>query len=254
LAWTPSDRQTVWAAVSRAVRTPNRSEDDTHVNEPAPAPFPPGTVMSFLGNRNGMSEDLLAYELGYRIIPCSRLTFDAATFYNVYEHLRSLEGPVAAPPPAAFALVTGNGLKGESYGVEASGRWQATDWWNWQAGYTFIRLALHRYASGTDSSSEHFFEGNSPQHQVYVTSRLDLPCHFQVDTTLRYVDSLDALSIPSYVVMDARVAWSPSRHWEIAVVGQNLFDKQHSEFSPTVIAAPQTQVEQSVYAKVTWRY
>jgi len=37
LAWTPSERQTVWTAISRAVRTPARNDRDGARAEPAPA-------------------------------------------------------------------------------------------------------------------------------------------------------------------------------------------------------------------------
>src|SRR5207245_8936806 len=42
LLWTPSSRQTVWAAVTRAVRTPSRVEEDlqlTGLAAPTPLPY-----------------------------------------------------------------------------------------------------------------------------------------------------------------------------------------------------------------------
>src|SRR5262249_44080961 len=41
LLWTPSARHTVWAAISRAVRTPSRADDDVRINAQV---LPPGTV------------------------------------------------------------------------------------------------------------------------------------------------------------------------------------------------------------------
>lgn len=35
------------------------------------------------------SEELIAYELGYRAQPSERFSWDVALFYNVYENLRS---------------------------------------------------------------------------------------------------------------------------------------------------------------------
>ena len=47
-----------------------------------------------IGNANAESEDLNAYELGYRIEPTKKLSFDLAGFYNQYDHLLRFEdGP-----------------------------------------------------------------------------------------------------------------------------------------------------------------
>ena len=50
------------------------------------------------------SEELLAYELGYRIQPSERLSLSLATFYNNYNDLRSLE---QVNPPAQFLNAPG---------------------------------------------------------------------------------------------------------------------------------------------------
>src|SRR6202034_830062 len=64
LAWTPSPKQLVWTAVSRAVRTPSRYDRDLEVvtglqNAPAPFVFP---VDYLQGSENFKSETELAYE------------------------------------------------------------------------------------------------------------------------------------------------------------------------------------------------
>ena len=97
-------------------------------------------------------------------------------------------------------------------------------------------------------------ERKSPRHQVSVRSFMDLPCHLSLDCTARYVDSLPAIAIPSYLTVDARLGWRPSRNLELALVGQNLADNRHAEFSPSFIATQRTQIERSFYAKVTWHF
>jgi iron complex outermembrane receptor protein len=104
LAWQPGTGQTVWSAVSRAVRTPSRVDRDLY----APA-TPPFTQLQ--GGPDFASEKLLAYELGYRVQPFQRLALSLATFYHDYDDLRSVE-PVN--PPAAFPIVLANGLQGKS--------------------------------------------------------------------------------------------------------------------------------------------
>jgi iron complex outermembrane receptor protein len=96
LIWTPHVRHTLWAAVSRAVRTPSRTEEDGRLNISVLPPFAPGNpspnpgIVSVFGNRDFLSEELIAYELGYRVHPVTELSFDLAVFYNDYDHLRTV--------------------------------------------------------------------------------------------------------------------------------------------------------------------
>ena len=83
---------------------------------------------------------------------------------------------------------------------------------------------------------------------------MDLPYNLELDGGMRYVDSLSNRQVPSYVVGDIRLGWrSPDRHWEVSITGQNLFDT-HKEFAPSYIPTQVTEVETSVFAKVTFRY
>jgi iron complex outermembrane receptor protein len=206
--------------------------------------------------------------LGYRIQPHSRVTFDLATFYNIYDKERSLEAQAPdlsnAPGYVEVPFVIGNMINGETYGFELASTWQATDWWRIRANYTFWQLNLHKEAGSTDPLNEQQ-EEDSPEHQVGVRSLMDLPHNIEFDTGLRYVSALDFrrrfvaapgedLSIPGYVVADVRIGWRPNYNWEISVVGQNLFERRHQEFAPSFLGTQETLVETSVYGKVTFRY
>ena len=92
LLWTPSPEQTAWMAVSRAVTTPSRTDTDVVFNQsvipPSPPPGSPVPVLvSLRGDPTFHSEEIIAYELGYRWEPNPKLSFDLATFYNVYHDL-----------------------------------------------------------------------------------------------------------------------------------------------------------------------
>lgn len=252
LAWTPQESQSLWAAVSRAVRTPSRTEDDLRIN----ALVTPGpTVFAVFGNRGTVAEELMAFELGYRAQPHDRHSFDVAAFYNVYDHLTSLEPGAAflesSPPPqhTVFPFTIDNKLAGESYGAEVETRWQFRDWWRLHAGYAFLELDIRRVDGGQDPTFQRT-PGRSPQHQASLRSSMDFPGRIELDIGMRYVDILSSLDIPSYVTGDVRVAWKPQERLEAAVVAQNLFDPRHPEYLNT----QHTEVERSVYAKVTWGF
>lgn len=275
LLWTPERRHTVWASVSRAVRTPSRAEADLRLNQPPvfpqgalfpPNPLAPGgsptALSSIFGSDDFGSEELIAYELGYRIQPHDRLSFDLAVFYNDYDEIRGLQpgtplfrfasGHPGVPPPHV-ALIIENPLAGETYGGEFSMTWHATDWWRIHAGYSLLEIQMHP-DDGMDANAERNLETNSPHHQLFVRSSIDLPHNWQWDLGLRYVDELEGLGVDSYWVMDIRLAWQPFENLELAIVGLNLLDNQHPEFTPTVIATQQTEVQHSVYGIVTWRF
>ncbi|MCI4348029.1 MAG: TonB-dependent receptor [Thermoplasmata archaeon] len=234
LAWTPSREQTVWGAISRAVRAPSRIDREF---------FAPGQPPYLLaGGPNFQSETVYAFEAGYRVQPTPTLTASAATFYNVYKDLRSLE----SGPPLTFA----NGLEGKSYGVELEASYQPAARWRLNTGYTFFHLSLRRRPGSTDTTSERQ-EGDSPRHAAFLESRLDLSRDIELDATIRYVDALPNQSVPRYVAFDARLGWRPSKNLEISIVGSNLSDPRHPEFgTPTA----RREIRRGVYGKAVCRF
>lgn len=235
IVYTPDEIQTVWAGISRAVRTPSRVDTDVRVppvlfNQPA---------------SNFESEELLAYELGYRVQPHKKWSIDIATFYNDYKDLRSIH------PNRQGLLVFSNRTEGDAYGVEIAQTFQPLDWWTLRASYTFLEMDLDVEGANPFSFNT-AMEGNDPRHNFVVHSSLNLPYNLEFDQVLRFVDDLPEPHVPGYLVLDLRLAWEPKPGLEIAVVGQNLLDDQHPEFGPDTPL--RKEVAQSVYGKVTWRF
>lgn len=106
LLYTPSERQTWWASVSRAVRTPSRSDSDVQlVQAPTSFPFFP-TYPVVRGTRGLDSEDLLAWEAGVRGAPTDDVYWDIAVFYNQYNGLIGIDpgAPGFDPLVGGFAI------------------------------------------------------------------------------------------------------------------------------------------------------
>ncbi len=233
LAWLITPRQTAWAAVSRAVRSPSRIDRDF---------FVPGTPPYVLaGGTNFDSEKMIAYELGYRIQPVEKLSVSLAGYYNFYDQLRSVN--IFAPGQYILA----NDFRGEVWGVELSANYQATRWWRLIGGYNFIHKHLWPTSSGALPTVQ---EGDDPQNQVSLQSIMDLPAHFQFDVTARYVDTLPSPSVPSYITFDVRIA-KQFKNLELSIVGQNLAEDHHPEFGA---AGSRQEIPRGVYGKVTWRF
>ncbi len=252
LLWLPSRRQAAWASVSRAVRTPARFDEDAVT--PTFIFGGPATIGPSPGFH---SEELIAYELGYRAQPVERFSWDAALFYNVYEDLRSRRLLGAAPGgPPITRLALFNDSRGHGYGGELSGRLEVTPCWRLTAWYSFLQLVLHdpsELPQGFDDDA--VIEGSSPQNQVFLMSSWDLAYDVEFDLMGRYVDSLPAQSVPKYFSLDLRLGWQPTESLELSVVAQNLLDGKHLEFGnvegkPT----PPVEIPRGVFGYVTWRH
>jgi len=253
LLWTPSARQTVWGSISRAVRTPSRLDQDMRVlAAPVGMSFvPPGaTFMRIEGDPAVESEELLAYEIGMRAQPTDRFWWDLALFYQDYDDLvhavpATPFPPPPALPPAYWRMVYANAMQGETYGCELAATCQVNPCWKLQAGYSYLTMHLRSVVA----SEAEQVEGESPENQFYLQSGWDFGPGLQLDMIWRYVDSLPALDVPSYLAMDVRLAWLPSETLELAVVGRHLLDSAHPEF---YAAAPyRSEVESEVYGTVT---
>jgi len=260
LSWTPSRRQAAWAAVSRAVRTPARSQQDIRVSIQAfPGPGGMPVIASVFGSPSPQSEVLNAYELGYRAQPHRKLSLDVATFYNAYHRLTSFEpgSPFfetdPLPPHLVAPLYYGNLLRGETYGLEAAINLDITRRWKLRGSYSFLRVQLHPDATSRDTTSE-AAEGDNPQHQFQLHSYLNLWRNVDLDTALYHVSSLRGQQVPGYTRIDSRIGWQIRENIEVSGGVQNLLDNRHPEFNGVDILVLPSQVRRSVYGKLTWRF
>jgi iron complex outermembrane receptor protein len=240
LAWTPATGQTIWAAVSRAVRTPSRIDRDFVLYLVPNLPL-------ISGSGNFVSETMLAYELGWRLRPSKNLSLSLATFYNVYDDIRSAE---PGPPPYGIPITYGNGVKGATYGVELSGNYQVTDWWNLRGGYTFLRKNLSVKSTSHDLN-QGTAESDDPEHQILIQSTMELPGRIEWGTVIRYTGKLPKPYVPDYTGLDIRIGWKLSKGIELNVVGQDLLDSPHVEFIPS--SPSPREIQRSIYGKIICR-
>jgi len=246
--WLTDSGRTAWGAVSRAVRTPARGEHDVRLMV-LPSPT------TILGNDGFNSETLVAYELGYRFPLADRVSVDLATFYNSYTDLRTLES-TGAPSTLQFE----NNMKGNTQGIEIDVHWNVRPGLELHANYTRLDIDLDLVNGSVDIQSLKE-EDASPTNQANLWLAADLDHNLELDMCLRYVGKLDldlsAAGLPAtgeYLVLDTRLGWTPRPGLEFALVGQNLLDGEHPEFNPDFIFSLPTEVERSIYGKVTWKF
>jgi iron complex outermembrane receptor protein len=238
LAWQPAPDRTVWAALSRAVRTPSRLDRDFFS-----PPTPPFALLA--GGPDFQSEKLTALDIGYRAQPNPRVSFTVAAYWNRYDDLRSVESVTAATIP----VVVANGMKGQVSGLEAWGSWQVADWWRLSAGANLMHEKLG-FKSGSRDIGGVQAAGNDPHHQFLLRSSMNLPHRMEFDVNLRAVGALPNPAIPSYTAVDLRWGWQATRNVELAVSAFNITDRGHVEFGPVT---QQGEIPRSVAVKLTWR-
>ena len=252
--WTPSPRQTAWAAVTRAVRTPSRVDEDLQLT--ALLMSNPLVFLRLTGDRRFSSEHLIGYEAGYRTLVRSKFYLDIAAFYNNYDRLESvvLGTPFLETTPSPTHLVLPflfrNGLMGNTSGFEVGSDSTPARWWRLRGSYSYLHIGLNT-AVGSLGSTASSSQGSSPHHQVMVQSSLDLPERLEFDQTFRYVSALPAQLVRAYETADLRFGWHATRSLELSIAGQNLFQPHHAEFGgdPGALVG----VERGAYAKITWQ-
>jgi iron complex outermembrane recepter protein len=250
LLWAPRPRQALWAAVTRAVRTPSRLERDLFLTA-ALSPVNP-VFYRIEGNHDFISEKTLAYEAGYRVQPADRLSLQLALFHSRYRDLLSLERgqPFLKDGRQTLPLVLANQLRGRSSGAELTAVAHLSPRWVVQGGYSYLSLDLEAGPGSTDATSAAGSEGASPRHAARLQSSWMLPHDVDVDVSLRWVDHLPAQKVPAYTALDARVSWQVVPRLEIAVVGQDLLHARHLEFGGT----DPIEIQRSIYGEARLRW
>lgn len=260
LLWKADEDQSLWASVARAVRTPSMVERTGRVVLASfPTPLGTGTA-NIRGNPNFISESLIAYEAGYRWQVKRNLSFDVATFYNVYDDLYALG---TTTNPSNLDLEFKNNQEGKGHGVELATTWQAGSALSFNFTYTWQELDLNYKDTGiVDPLFGTRPARNAPEHQAAIRTSYDFDEKWQSNLWLRYTSAFDGrnnedrtsdITIPAQWNLDANVIWKPSKNLEIMLAGQNLLDNSQLQYVAELIAPP-TEIERVFYLKVTWNF
>ncbi|NVN89352.1 MAG: TonB-dependent receptor [Desulfuromonadales bacterium] len=259
LLWTPDPHQSAWLAVSRAVRTPSRTDHDitaTLYDFPGTS-TQPHTRVTLNGSSTFKSEELLAYEIGYRTQPVDWLSCDLTAFYNDYKRLRSaVAGQLSTVIDSGGVTTTlplriGNDLEGDAFGVELFGSIKMAEWWRVFLGYSWLRMNLKDMPKLLPVPTQEYNEG--PQHQFSVRWHMDLPHHVEFDPALYYVSRISQRRVPAYVRLDLRLGWRPLEWVEVSVKAENLLEENHAEFGDD-LGLQASRVPRSFFGEVRFFY
>lgn len=259
LMWTPDKQHSLWAAVSRAVVLPNRAQHSIRVFKPV---LPDSnTFFEAAANPKMLTENLLAFELGWRWQANRNLDIDTALFYNIYDRMQGtrFDGNVRADPTFGNVreATVGNYRQVKSYGLETAVNYRVSQDWRLQASYSANRFHVDydpNIAWFRDPQTE---PHSNPQHTLSLRSLFNLTNEVELDLWGRYVDriTVDTVSnIPAYFTMDVRLGWHPHKDLEFSFSAQNLLDNQHPEFSDILYIPVASQIQRGYLAQMSWRF
>ncbi len=266
LLWRIDETHRLWTSASRAVRTPMRAEGEFEVLLQVVPPFTPQNqsplpIGIFMREADYVeAEELVAYEAGYRFVRPS-ISADIAAFYNKYTGLTTprlgtpeLHEP-SNPMYVALPLVYGNFDDVADYGLEVAVAWQPAQWLRWNLAYSYLK---------NDSESVDGMprpELYSPEHiaalnfVIHPMSRVNLNVGVRhTDKTMaRMGTSSGGTEIPAYTTFDVCLGWQLHEDIVLSLVGQNLLEKDHLEFTAESFSI-MTEVPRGFYAKIKWAF
>ncbi len=256
LMWTPSESHSFWAAVSRAVVLPNRAQHSIRLLKTIP-----GTDIFFEAKANPamLTENLLAYELGWRWQIANNLEADTALFYNIYDRMQGTKftgNIINNPAPGIREATVGNFRQVKSYGLELSLNYRVSHDWRLQTSYSANQFEV-KYDARQPWFRDPLTEPHAnPKHTLSLRSLFNLTNEIEIDAWGRYVDELfiDQRVIPAYISLDLRLGWQPTKDLELSLSGQNLLDNQHPEFSDILYIPVASQIQRGYLAQITWRF
>lgn len=256
ILWKLTEGHNVWTSVSKAVRTPSRAEESGRIVLGI-NPNPPFPAMVVKGSTAMEAEKVIAYGAGYRYVKSAAFSFDIALFYNDYGELADFSYTQAT---IRFA----NGMEGTSHGLELNTQWRPVSWLTTELTYNYVtfNMELLDPVNSRFSNLDIVTENASPQHQISLSTGIDLNKKTRLNIMGRYVDKLkvpstaaylQGLKVDDYLALNVNIRWLPMENFEIMLAGQNLTDSAHLEFINEYYT-PAIEIEPSIYTKLTWKF
>lgn len=238
LWWTPSERQTLWMAVSRPVRVPSRFEENgLLVFSYADAGILSGGAangnivpIGLAGDDALRAEHLVAWEAGHRWQASERLLVETSLFYNDYRRLIGV--------PASIVGHFNDLGSGATWGGELSVSAQLTPRWKVQGAYS-------RLATRIDGPVYPFEETGTPRMLAQLHSWFDVTGDFDLDASLYRAGEVPLTGIPAYTRADVGARWRPREGVEFSLWAQNVLHAGHREASGAI-------VPRGIYAQVAF--
>ena len=262
LLYKPAPNHSLWSSVARAVRTPSQIENSGRVTVGVIPSFPPApptiSVVDLVGSTSFDSEEVIAYEAGYRWQARNNLSFDLAAYLNSYDKIYA-----SLPTTTPLELEFVNALDGEGYGFELAANYQPRTWLTFNLAYSWQELDLDWRDSAYEIYPDNeLFERGVPQNMFTLRSQVLFSERWQTNLWLRYTDEIEAIeaadftnliTISSWWQFDANIIWKPSDNFELKLAGRNIFNDEELQTIAEFVT-PATDIKADVYLQATWSF
>ncbi len=245
-AHAPNERQTLWASIGKADRTPSQSEQNIFSLTSTTPPIGglPPVATANIGTGNLKPETIIANEVGYRQKLGERATIDLSAYYNFYNNLiylapgaqftSTLFGPPVLIDPSYFR----NGDSGQTYGFEALSKVDISP--TLKTDFSVTTLRRSRFVKGSELAGPHY---QASWHMAWSpTKKLEL------DSRLHWADAIFEDQIPAYIKLDLHLIYKLSDSQELSLGGYDLLTPRHYEFSNG------SYIVRSFIAQYQWRF
>ena len=272
LRWAVDDRQTLWAAVARAVRQPARSELTLDARAPAvlyEVPLPTGRVLPVYAEAHGNpdlgAEEMVTAEAGWRRALGASTSLDVAAYWSRYRRLSELvvTDLRCAPSGLSLALAPDCALAAQELrligqyqdsgrtstaGIEATVAWQAAPSWRLVGGGSWID-EHDRHSSSVNGD---LLQPRAAPLLAQLRSTVNFGPDVEWDLFARYASGIDRYVVPAYVELNTRIAWRPAPRFELALVGHDLLHRRHLEQVSELQDIAPTPVGRTVLLQLRW--
>ncbi|MDF1642937.1 MAG: TonB-dependent receptor [Pseudomonadales bacterium] len=250
-----SETSTVWAALSKAIRSPTRVEQDATLSIFVPANTPvigqslnQPTLATLVATGVYDVEKLTSLEAGFRTNLKNNLRIDIAAYYNEFKGLPGLQlisGPVLNPgPPPTYAVSIAmiNSTDFKAHGTEVSLWWQPSPQWQGRIHYSYAN----------NSSNAGFVTIPTVEHQLNLNLYGTLSDDLTINIDARHVGAPAGLIMDEYVEMDLKLIWQVTPSLDISLAGRNLLHSNHLEYSASSPSTRNAEIERDFYLKLNW--
>ena len=258
--WKARPRQRLWAATSRALRTPSLYERGIRVDyPPVPSRQRVAAGRHRAGQPGGGDRNVSSTrkpDTGSRSGRPRRLTSRDSSAATTTCGRRKPAAPIVQFVPSPHILVTsqfGNQLEATTRGLEVAGHWTPVPAWRLDGSYTAFHVTPHLAAASQDPAAA-TEDGSAPRTQWQVRSAFSPVTRATLNVAIFHVGPLEQLQVDAYTRADVSAEWRFTSRLSAMAIGQNLFDAAHAEFAGAGSLLLATQVPRSASLRLRWTF
>lgn len=273
LLWKPAQNHSIWAAVTRAVRTPSIADLSANVTDiglalppgdprnPFPVPLRAGTV----GNPAFESETNVSVELGIRGQISASLSYDLAVYDMSHDNIRSFVPANVFCSPSGIpvfidptCVATADSVIAQTIftndndtilsGAELSLDWMPFASWRVRGSVSYAHEDLNAAPFANEPAPSY------PEWQFNLRSEWSPTDDIDVSAYLRYVDEILLFDLTDYWQANINVRWSLRDNWVVSAGVRNLLDDTTEEFYSELGDVYPTHIERSAFLNLSYTY